>query len=280
MPKSRFKYFLVLTRPLNVVIVMFSIFMGAFIAGTVQPLLKVVYASLSGGIIAGAANTINDYFDIAIDRINKPYRPLAAGVISPDEGLIFSLGLFVAGIVVGALVNLAAFALSIFASILLFFYSYRLKRTVLWGNLAVSFITGLAFIYGGLAVNRIDLALIPAVFAFFYHLGREIIKDVEDVVGDRADHITTFPIRYGEKFALTIATAVYCFLILLTLVPYLLHIFGMPYLAVVVLVVDAVILYVIVSLWRNPASSNLSRLSLILKLNMFAGLVAIYLGRY
>ncbi|MDZ7377314.1 MAG: UbiA family prenyltransferase, partial [candidate division KSB1 bacterium] len=178
MAKNRFKYFLLLTRPLNVVIGMFSIFMGAFITGTVQPLLKVLYASLSGGIIAGAANAINDYYDIAIDKINKPHRPLAAGIIAPKEGLIFSMVLFIAGVAIGALINPAAFALSLFASVLLFFYSYRLKRTVLWGNLTVSLITALAFIYGGLAVNRIRLALIPALFSFFYHLGREIIKDV------------------------------------------------------------------------------------------------------
>lgn len=280
MAQNRFKYFLLLTRPLNVVIGMFSIFMGAFITGTVQPLFKVFYASLSGGIIAGAANAINDYYDIAIDKINKPHRPLAAGIIAPKEGFIFSLALFIAGIAIGALINTAAFALSLFASVLLFFYSYRLKRTVLWGNLTVSLITALAFIYGGLAVNRIGLALIPAFFSFFYHFGREIIKDVEDVAGDRADGVATLPIRHGEKPALIIATAIYCLLILLTLVPYIIQVFGWYYLVMVVLVVDGIIIYVLITMWKNPSPTNLSRLSLILKLNMFAGLIAIYLGKF
>lgn len=279
MSQFRLKYFLLLTRPLNVLIGMFSIFMGAFITGTIQPLIKVIYASLSGGIIAGAANAINDYYDIAIDRINKPHRPLAAGIISPTEGWIFAQALFLAGIGFGALINGPAFTLSVVASVLLFLYSYRLKRTVLWGNLTVSLITGLAFIYGGLAVHRIGLALIPAIFSFFYHLGREIIKDVEDVAGDRGDHVVTLPIRHGERLALRIATTAYIVLILLTLIPYFIRIFGLTYL-MAVLIVDAVIIYVLISMWKNPSPSNLSRLSLILKLNMFAGLVAIYVGKY
>lgn len=280
MSKIRLKYFLLLCRPLNVVIGMISIFIGAFITGTIQPWLKVILAGLSGGFIAAAANVINDYYDIEIDKINKPYRPIAAGIITPKEGFIYSLILFTPGIVLGYLINWLAFFVSVFSSALLYFYSYRLKRTVLWGNLSVSLITALAFIYGGSAVNRLGLALIPATFSFFYHLGREIIKDVEDIEGDRADNIKTLPIQYGARPALIIATGIYILLILLTPIPYLLTIFGLYYLLTVLFIVDGTIGYVLFSLWKNPAPNNLSRLSMILKLNMFAGLLAIYLGKF
>ena len=278
--KLRLKSFLMLCRPLNVVIGMFSIFIGAFITGTIQPLLKVIFACLSGGFIAAAANVINDYYDVEIDKINKPHRPIAAGIITPKEGFVYAMILYIPGIVLGYLVNWLAFIVSVFSSALLFLYSYRLKRTVLWGNLAVSLITALAFIYGGIAVNRLGFALIPATFSFFYHLGREIIKDVEDVEGDRADNIETLPIKYGAKRALHLATGIYIFLIVLTLIPFIFKIFGSYYLIIVLFIVDFIIGYVLVSSWKNPASSNLSRLSLILKLNMFAGLLAIYAGKF
>jgi len=164
--------------------------------------------------------------------------------------------------------------------LLLFLYSFRLKRTILWGNLTVSLATALAFIYGGIAVNRLSYALIPAVFSFFYHLGREIIKDVEDIRGDRADKIQTLAIEYGEKFALKITTLIYVFLIILTPLPYIFKIFGIYYLIIVLLIVDLVIGYALISMWRNSESQNLSRLSMILKLNMFAGLLAIYIGNF
>ena len=259
---------------------MLSIFIGAFITGTIQPLMKVLFASLSGGLIAAGANAINDYYDIDIDKVNKPNRPIAAGEISPHQGFVFSLILFFLGIVFACLVNWIALIISIFSAILLYLYSYKLKRTVLWGNISVSLLTALAFIYGGVAVNRITYSLIPAIFSFFYHLGREIIKDIEDIEGDRADKILTLPIKRGEKIAMQTASWIYVFLIVLTVLPYLLNIFGIYYLLTVILIVDLVVGYVLVSMWRNRGTENLSRLSIILKLNMFAGLLAIYLGRF
>jgi len=276
----RLKYFLILCRPLNVVIGMLSIFIGAFITGTIHPLMKVILSCLSGGFVAAGANVINDYYDIEIDKVNKPHRPIAAGIVTPKEGFVYSLILFLLGIVFGYMVNWLAFIVSVFSSVLLFFYSFRLKRTVLWGNISVSLATALAFIYGGIAVDRLNYALIPATFSFFYHLGREIIKDVEDIEGDRADKIKTLPIEYGERVALHIANWIYILLIVLTLLPYIFKIFGTYYLITVVFIVDLIIGYGLFSMWRNPEPKNLSKLSMILKLNMFAGLLAIYLGHF
>jgi len=279
-PYKKLKYFFILCRPLNVVIGMLSIFIGAFITGTVYPLLKVTLACASGGLIAGAADVINDYYDVEIDKINKPNRPIAAGFVTPKQGFAYSLILFFLGISLGYMINWLAFVISIFCSMLLFLYSYHLKRTVLWGNIAVSLLTALAFIYGAIAVKRITYALIPAIFSFFYHLGREIIKDIEDIAGDRTDKIQTLPIKYGEGVARQTATWIYVFLIILTSVPYYFKIFGLLYLIIVLFIVDLIVVYVLFSMWRNPESNNLSRLSMILKLNMFAGLLAIYLGKY
>jgi len=64
--------------------------MGAFITGTIYPFTKVMFACISGGLIAAAANIINDYYDVEIDKINKPYRPMAAGFISLKEGFIYA----------------------------------------------------------------------------------------------------------------------------------------------------------------------------------------------
>ncbi|MBC8186530.1 geranylgeranylglycerol-phosphate geranylgeranyltransferase [candidate division KSB1 bacterium] len=277
---EKLKHYFILSRPLNVFIAMLSIFIGAFITGTISPLLKVIFACISGGLIAGGANVINDYFDVEIDKINKPHRPIAAGAISLKQAFAYSVFLYFIGIVFGWLVNWQAFVISVFSSILLFLYSAKLKRTVLWGNLSVSLLTALAFIYGGIAVNRLSYAIIPAVFSFVYHLGREIIKDVEDIEGDRADKITTFPIVYGAIPALKLATVVYLILILFTIIPFVLKIFGLYYLIVVIGIVDVVVIYVLISMWKNYQSDHLSRLSIILKLNMFAGLVAIYCGKF
>ena len=160
-----------------------------------------------------------------------------------------------------------------------FLYSYRLKRTAVWGNLTVAFVTGLAFVYGGLAVGRVGSALVVGVFAFFYHWGREIIKDVEDVEGDRALGARTLPVACGRKVAFAWATGVLVVLMGLTLVPYFLNLFSLRYLIVVVLGVDLFLGYVLFSMWRRSEPANLHRLAFLMKVDMFVGLVAVYVGR-
>jgi geranylgeranylglycerol-phosphate geranylgeranyltransferase len=277
---KKFSGFLLLTRPVNVLIGMLSIFIGALITGTINPLQQVLLACFSGGLIAGAANAINDYFDLEIDRINRPDRPLPAGKVSLSEARDFAYCLFLLGILLGALVNLPAFIIAFFSAVLLYLYSARLKRTLLWGNLSASLVTALAFIYGGVAVNRFYESLIPAGFSFLFHLGREIIKDTQDVAGDAANNAVTLPIHAGEKIALKTATGIFVLLVFLTLLPYFFKIYGVYYLLTVVVGVDLVIVGVLISVWRDSSPKNLRKMSNLLKADMLVGLVAIFLGTY
>jgi len=187
--------------------------------------------------------------------------------------------LFLGGVVCGATVNRIALGIASFSAILLFTYSARLKGSILWGNFVVSLVTGLAFIYGGIAVNRFHESLIPAGFSFLFHFGREIIKDMQDIEGDRANRIVTFAIRCGQRMSLGLITVIYSLLIFSTLLPYFYDIYGIGYFIVVLIGVDAVVVGCLISMWRNPESKNLGRISNILKADMLIGLLAIYLGR-
>ena len=272
------KGYIQLTRPVNLLIAFLSIFIGGFITGTIHPLIKLLLACVSGTLIAAGANAVNDYFDIDIDRVNKPHRPLPSRKVTLGQAHLFSILLFVAGVGFSILIHLLGTVIALCSSIMLYLYSYRLKRTVLWGNIAVGLITGLAFVYGGSAVGRYREALIVGVFAFFYHWGREIIKDAEDVEGDRSQGITTLPIKHGIKAALGWATGVLIFLIGLTIFPYILGIFSFYYFLTVLLGVDFFLVYVIVSMWKHPDPKNLGRLSMLMKVDMLMGLLAVYLG--
>lgn len=270
--------YLILIRPINGAICSLSVFIGAFITGTITPVSKVLLACLSAGLIAGGAYGINDLFDVEIDRINKPQRPLPSGRLGSKQALMFSISLSVLGVILGALVNPQALVTALLACLLLSLYSAWLKRTPLWGNLTVSLVAALAFVYGGIAVGRFHASLIPAGFAFLFHLGREIIKDVEDLEGDRVGRAFTFPICYGKRPAFILVTGVFLLLIIATLLPFVYKIYGLTYLLVVFLGVDLVIGYIIFSMWRDQSSENLHRLSNFLKADMVVGLLAIYLG--
>jgi geranylgeranylglycerol-phosphate geranylgeranyltransferase len=268
-----------LTRLHNNLITVCSVLVGAVVSGNFLSREKVLFACLSAFFISAGGNVINDFFDIEIDRINKPNRPLPRGVISPKSALIFSLLLFLMGLFLSIGVRPPSCIFALVACGLLVAYSYALKRTLIWGNLTVSVIAALAFIYGGIATEDFRLSLIPAAFALLFHLGREILKDIEDMKGDASAGAATLPVKLGVKFSVNICTLVFVSLIILTTLPYFFHLFSFLYLIVAVLGVDLVLIYVIWSLEGNHSPSNLHRLSNILKIDMLIGLLAILLGR-
>ncbi len=272
--------YLKLTRPQNNLITALSVLVGASISGDIESWGKVILACLSAFFISGGGNAINDFFDVETDRVNKPYRPLPQGEISRLVTLPFSISLFGAGVLLSLWIKPLSILVATAACGLLIVYSSFLKKRLIWGNLAVSLLSALAFLYGGIATEDFRLSLIPAGFALLFHLGREVLKDIEDLKGDSSFGASTVPIELGVNFSLWLCTLVFSFLIVLTLLPYFFRIFSFWYLVVVIPGVDLVLLYVIGSMWRNRSSLNLHRLSNILKADMVLGLVAICLGRF
>jgi geranylgeranylglycerol-phosphate geranylgeranyltransferase len=275
---SSYRGYIQLTRPVNLVIAFLSIFMGGFVTGTIHPLYRLFLASLSGTLVAAGANAINDVFDLNIDRINKPKRPLPSGLVPVRSARIFAFILFFSGCLIAPFIHLAGFIIALISSIWLYLYSLKLKRTVLWGNFSVGFISGLAFVYGGLAVGRLKQALVVGIFALFYHFAREIIKDMEDMEGDRSDGVITLPIRRGVKTAQIWATCIIFLLILLTLIPYKTGLFNECYFLIVLFGVDLILAGVVISMWMKPVPENWGRLSVLMKADMLVGLAAVYLG--
>ena len=246
--------------------------------GTVQPLILLLLAAVSGSLIAAGANAINDVFDLNIDRINKPQRPLPSGRVPVASARIFAWFLFITGCGIAALIHPVCLGVALICSFWLYLYSWRLKGTVLWGNFSVAFISGLAFVYGGLAVSRWKQALVVGIFAFFYHFAREMIKDMEDVEGDVENNAITFPVRHGIRPTQIVASILIFILIGLTLLPYQLGIFNRIYLIIVLLGVDLVLIGVVVLLWAFPRPENWGRLSVLMKADMLMGLIAVYFG--
>lgn len=270
------KAYIQLARPVNALITLLSVFIAAFITGTLAPPEAVALACLSAGLIGSAANTINDYYDIDIDRVNKPYRVLAAGKINARSARLAALVEYALGIILAAFISLPMFLMAFIFSALTFIYSAILKRTILWGNFAVSLTTAAAFIYGGLAVNRPGEAIIPAVFAFFFHFGREIIKDMEDIQGDSQHQAKTFPIHFGLGPSVALVWANFIILAVLLILPYSMGWYGIIYLVIVLSGIYPVIFYAMISILKNTSPAHLGFLSNILKADMLAGLLAIY----
>ncbi|MCK5147690.1 geranylgeranylglycerol-phosphate geranylgeranyltransferase [bacterium] len=268
-----------LLRPVNVLIAGLSIFLGGVLSGFSLPIVNLVLAVISGMLITGAANTINDVFDLEIDRINKPERPLPSNRLSINAARLYSGVLFIVGCLLGCCINWQAFFVAILTTVLLFAYSAWLKPTALWGNLTVGFVSGLAFIYGGIAVGRIKVALIVGVFACLFHIAREIIKDLEDVEGDGLAGAQTLPIKYGFKSAMIIATITMAAVIVATLLPLFTDCFTPIYYFIVIPGVDCFLIGVTWAMWKRPERSRFHMLAVLMKVDMLVGLMAVFFGR-
>ncbi|HTP78762.1 MAG TPA: geranylgeranylglycerol-phosphate geranylgeranyltransferase [Bacteroidota bacterium] len=267
-----------LVRPLNALMTFASIAAAVVICS--RPSLRILpllLAPITGMLVAGGANAINDYFDIEIDRINRPGRPLPSGALQKRDALGVWAILSVVGISVNLFLNSSALLVALVSAGLLYIYSRFLKRTLLAGNVLVATMTGMAFIYGGVAAGEIRRALIPALFAFLSNLARELVKDVEDTEGDARNKAATLPVAFGADVALRFASVVILLLICATIAAFLAGIYSATFLSVV-LVVDLALAFVAVTLWRPPTPRRLRMLSTTLKGAMAGGLLAIYLG--
>jgi len=267
-----------LTRFQNNLITFVSVLVGGLVGG-VSSWTGLILAALSAALISAGGYVLNDYFDLEIDKINRPLRVLPKGDLPPKKALISSISLFVIGFILSLFLQPVSAGIALIAIIFLFLYSVKFKREFLVGNVTVSIISSLAFIYGGVFSKNPEISLIPSILAFLFHLGRELIKDMEDVKGDQALRSETFPIAYGIKNSQFLASAIFLVLIILTIFPYKLKIFSIYYL-ILVLIMDFVLFYIVLSLWNNPSRENLGSLSRLLKFEMFLGLLAIFAGSF
>lgn len=280
MTSNKIKGSVELTRPLNCLITMASIAAACFISGgTKEKWPEILLASVVGALVAAGANAMNDYFDVEIDRINRPDRPIPRGAVTRDEARMFSVALSSVGVLLNVWLNLTALGIALIAVVSLYFYNSHLKKTVLTGNLLVAAMTGLAFVYGAVVIGRPERSIVPALFAFLVNLARELVKDVEDVEGDSRNQAITLPVKYGTKTGIFLASVVMTTLIVTTLAAYMMQMYSLTYLYLV-LAVDVLLIGGMTLMWKDSSPRGMGRVSNLLKLSMAVGLAAIFFGSF
>ena len=249
--------------------------------------LPIILAMFAVFFETAAGNVINDYFDYNIDLINKPERPIPSGRISLKAGRNYGYLLFLLGTICGFLIsfltsNWIPFAIVLIADVVLYLYACKLKSTPLIGNLTVGFMTGFGFVFGGFAINNPTIILTSiylGFFAFVMTTARELIKDIEDMEGDKSEGAKTLPILYGEKP--TAILAVILIIIDCALCPllYYNHIFGFYYLIVIAIAV-ILFLYSAILIIRNQDRQTAGKASKYLKIGMLVAFVSFIFGSF
>lgn len=267
-------------RPLNALITFLSIIIASVVCAVNDfSYINVFLAASAGALTAIGGNTINDIFDIEIDKINMPDRPLAKGILSKKEAVSFYITVNIIALILSIFPGVYSFIIVLTAEVILFLYSYILKGIILAGNLSVAFLTGLAFLYGGVIVSNWKYSLIPAAFAFLINLIREIIKDMQDIAGDSKQGVITFPQKYGLKSSKRIIALLSILLVSATIISFFFKVYNLQFFIIVMAFVNPMLIYSLKLLIEDDSKKNLKKISSIYKLSMVLGLIAIYFGK-
>ena len=276
--------YLKLIRAINCIIAAVAVLIGAYFTWTSTVYYAPIMSAIAAFLVCAAGNVVNDIVDIDVDLINQPKRVLPAGDISKSAATKLAIALTILAVVVALSINWLVMSAVLLAIALLALYNFKAKKIPIFGNLIIALLGALTFLTGGLAVDEsLTFALpgpiIPALFAFFFHLAREILKDVEDIEGDRRVGIRTFPQVVGESRAVLAVLILFFIMVVLTFIPVLAGWFGRAYEILTIYIIDLPLLLLLIFIWGNPSRRMLRMGSISLKAGMLLGIVALIVAR-
>jgi len=267
-----------IVRPVNLLILAAAILLGRALAGGGGEGVTTVFAVVAALLLAAGFYVWNDVTDREVDRVNRPARPIPSGSVSARAAGLAAIILLTGALAAALAAGPAVLVAIVVWSLLLVLYEKYLKHKGFTGNLLVSVIASSSLLYGAwLGGSAVD-GIAPALFAFFLHLGREIVKDIHDEAGDRAGDRRTLAIAHGERRALLISVFPLALLALLAPVPYLIGMYNLVYLIAVLVGIDLCLLLVVVHCFTRPGRESFRLLSVVLKSQMVLGMTAIFFG--
>lgn len=259
------------------------------------------FLSMASVFIAAAGYIINDYFDIQIDIINKPDKIVINKFIKRRWAIIWHFIFSALGVAISFYVSLKTgvwliSVINFMCVLMLWFYSTTFKRKLLSGNLIIASLTAWVilvvyffagadiFSLAGWAKNSVDFnvrrlfkfTLLFASFAFIMTLIREVIKDLEDMEGDRKYNCTTMPIAWGIPAA-KVFTAVWIVVCVAALAIVQLYAWqsGWWFAALYILFLLVLpLLYMLRKLYKAAIPSHYKELSSIVKIVILFGILS------
>ena len=241
-------------------------------------------------LTAAGGYIINDLFDVETDHVNRPNKRILKRDISHKAAIVYYIILTALGQICG---YYAGLGIGLFASaiaVLLYFYSSDLKAMGLPGNSLIAFMSGSVIYIASRGIHEINSAYFAeyAFLAFLLTMARELVKDAEDIEGDKEQGCETFPILHGTRktniLSNVILALIVIFLVtaayLLSIQPFFnvkstieIHSFIYP-----TFLLLALVPMILKSMWMIGKSNNkrdYKKISKWLKLTMLIGLISV-----
>ena len=231
---------------------------------------------LASSAVIASGYIINNFYDSEKDLINRPNKSMLDRLVSQNTKLSIYFTLNFLAVIFASYVSFRAvvfFALYIFA---IWFYSHKLKRMPITGNLVSAILTVTPFFAIFIYYKNFELVVfMHALFLFLLVSMRELTKDLENIKGDFALNYRTVPVVYGEKTSkllLTGASVITCILAFL-----LIFYFEIGYMYYFFYVSIILLLVYLLLLWQSKTKTHYLWLHNILKLIIVAGVFSILL---
>lgn len=286
--------FLKLIRWKNLLILFATLFITAFLMlQSYFDFINFAFYTVSVIFIAAAGYALNDLFDAEIDAINKPEKLIAGKVIPLKYVLIFAINLYILGVICALFLSkmlnhwIPAFIL-LFAAGVTISYATFFKKKLIWGNVAVAFTSAgpvmLPWIFSKILSGNFDenqflnqIIIATFIIAWLMHFAREIIKDIEDINGDKALKCKSIPICFSQQATInTVKVLMLLTTLLLLLAAYALFrrelVFSAIYLIISVAVPMMFYFKKMKNLFMNGVSGNAGNF---IKLMMLTGLLTL-----
>jgi len=205
-----------------------------------------------GFFLSSPAMIINDYFDIEVDKVNSPNRPLPSGLIQPASAIALAVVITLIGMIVSGFIGKIAVLLYIIFWLVGFLYNWKLKEMGLLGNLLVSSSVAITFILGGILVGEPwnKTVWILSLMVFLFDLGEEIAADAMDIEGDKKRNIKSIAILIGKKNALRISVILFGLVIIVSFLPVLWNLLGISYF-IIISITDILIVFFAIKLLKS-----------------------------
>jgi 4-hydroxybenzoate polyprenyltransferase len=259
-------------------------------------------------LLTASGNIINDYFDVKVDKINKPEKVLVGKTVKRRVAMALNHGLNITAILFSGYLaykfhSWTSLLIPLIIATLLWFYSPIFKKQIFIGNIIVAICVAVIPIWAGIfemigltqhygqtaEVQSIIHSMwkwlgMYCLFAFLISLSREAFKDLEDLQGDKIGEYKTLPLVLGENFAKMYASVM--MLLCLIAVSYFYHSLGYRLLDNLLESAGVVILVILpglISIYFGLSSKHkiaYTKASLFAKLTMGGGIILCALAGY
>ncbi len=258
----------------------FAVVVGIAVASVHQLLsFSALIGFLTGFGVSAYSMVINDFYDLDVDRLNRPDKPLPSGRVSPATAKVEALVFLAIGLVSAYALGIPTLLVAAFFAFWSWLYNYRAKQTGFLGNTMVATSVAIPYLYGGLSVGvTVDpLLWMMALTSLLAALGREVVKTISDVVGDRARRVRSITVVYGSDVASRVGALFFIASIGSSILPLVFRTAGLVY-GVVVIVPIGIFVYATEKILKDYSSQNAIYVKNWALIGMLTGLLAFIAG--